>query len=83
MLLLNLGCPVPWQKIREVFLTLFVLWDTAEDVLQPGPFVYAPGFAGGKQRVYHGRSLGGFVIAAEQVVLATLCWQRSYVDIVR
>ena len=75
-MLLNRGCPVSRQKIREVLLAHFVLWDTAEDVLQPGPFVYAAGFAGGKQRVYHGRSLGGFVIAAEQVVLATLCWQR-------
>ena len=82
-MLLNRGCPVSRQKIREVFLALFVLWDAAKDILEPGPFVHAVSLAGGKQGVHHGSSLGCLIIAAEQVVLAALCWQRSYVGIVR
>jgi hypothetical protein len=45
-MLLNLGYPVPWQKIGEVFLTLFVLWDATENVLEPGPFINTTSFAG-------------------------------------
>ena len=60
----------PEQKIREVFLALFVLWDAAKDILEPGPFVHAVSLAGGKQGVHHGSSLGCLIIAAEQVVLA-------------
>jgi hypothetical protein len=81
-LLSDIWGPVPWKQIGEVFFAQFIFRHSAKDIFQPGPFVYATGFASSKQGVHHGRSLGGIVIAAEQVVLATLCWQCNYVGIV-
>ena len=55
--------------VREVFLTQFIFGYPADDIFQPGSFVNAASFAGGKQGVDHGGSLGGIVISAEQIVL--------------
>ena len=69
MLLCVGGGPVSRQKIREVLLSQFVFRDSAENVVEPGPFINTTGLAGGKQGVDHGCPLGGLVIAAEQIVL--------------
>ena len=75
--------PVSREELREVLPAQFVFGNAAEDILQPRPFVNAAGFAGGKQGVDHGRPLCGIVIPAEQVVFPALCWQCSYVGIVK
>lgn len=58
--------PVTRKKIREVLPALLVFGDAAEDIFQPGPFINTACLIGGKQGVYDGGSLGGFVIAADQ-----------------
>ena len=54
-----------------------------ENVLQPGSGLYLRCFAAAEQGVDNGGTNGRIVIAAEQVVFSSLCWQRSYVGIVR
>lgn len=67
--LVCLKAPVARKQIRVVLPALLVLRDPSEDILKPGPFINTACLAGGEEGVDDSGSLGGFVIAAEQIVL--------------
>ena len=71
------------QQWSNVHLSALIFWYPPDDILEPGTWINVVGLAGCNERVHHGRPDGGCIVAAEQIVLAALCWQRSYVGIVR
>ena len=77
--LVCLRAPVTREQIRVDLPALFVLRDPAEDILKLGPFINAAGLAGGEEGVDNGGSLGGIVIAAEQIVLPSdSCAEKGF-----
>ena len=72
--------PVAWEQAGQI---TFVTRQARKDILQPGSGLYLRCFAAAEQGVDNGGTNGRIVIAAEQVVFSSLCWQRSYVGIVR
>ena len=76
------GDPVAGEQVREVPSALFIFRESAQDIFEPCPFIHSARLAGGQQGIDNCGSLGGFVIAAEQIVLPSLCWQCRYVGII-
>ena len=83
LILVGLLCPLVGQEFTENVSVILVPRDTKHHVLHPFTRVYTHGFAAAHQRVYDSGTNGGIVIPTEQEVFPALCWQRSYVDIVR
>ena len=83
LILVGLLCPPVGQEFAESAPVVLVSRDTEHHVLHPFTRVYTHCFATAHQRVYDSGTDSGVVIPAEQEVLSSLCWQRSYVGIVR
>ena len=83
LILVGLLCPPVGQEFAESAPVVLVSRDTEHHVLHPFTRVYTHCFATAHQRVYDSGTDSGIMIPAEQEVLSSLCWQRSYVGIVR
>ncbi len=62
---------------------MLVVWDLSQYVLHSGSWVNIGSLAGAYERIYDCRTIRRCVIATEQIILPTLCWQYHYVGIVR
>jgi hypothetical protein len=56
--------------------------NVVKEVVHPLIEVYAYRFAASHQRVNHSSIFSCFMIAAEEIVLAALCWHYIYVGII-
>ena len=74
--------PLAGKKFREVLSIAKIVGDLCQDILHPDTRFDAGVLAGADERVHDGSTVCRCIIAAEEPVLAFLCWQCSYVGIV-
>lgn len=77
------GRPGSGKEFLEVATVTQVVWDLFEDILHPRTRFNAGILAGSYQRVHYRCAICGGIIAAEEPVFSSLCWQYHYVGIVR
>ena len=70
------------KKRGDIHLAILIFRDPPDDVFEPGTWIDTLGLATGDERVHHGCPDGGRVVPAEEIVLASLCWQCGYVGVV-
>ena len=83
LILVGLFSPLVGQEFTEGFAIILVTGDPEQDILHPFTRVNVQCLATVHQGVDDGGTYCSIVVSTEQEVLPALCWQRSYVGIVR
>ena len=83
LILVGLFSPLVGQEFTEGFAIILVTGDPEKDILHPFTRVNVQCLAAVHQGVDDGGTYCSIVVPTEQEVLSSLCWQCSYVGIVK